>query len=230
MRRRVRIALGLVGIAVFSLAVLVVAVPAVGDAVPSDALVDAVGNDYLLAAAVGVLAAVLVVAVVALRGLDGIDQATMPNPETVQHADYPGVRFDRTVTERTHLLPHRHGEEEERLRDRIRRAAERAVMRRENVPRERANAMVERGEWTDDATAAAFVSDARRPPARTRFLALLSRRSSFQRGARRAAEEVCRLDGRGTERGDARDAAAETERSANGANVANAANASGGAR
>ncbi|MFC6826997.1 DUF7269 family protein [Halopelagius fulvigenes] len=243
MRRRVRIALGLVGIAVFSLAVLVVAVPAVGDAIPSDALVDAVGSDYVLAAAVGILATVLVVAVVALRGLDGIDQATMPEPETVQHASYPGVRFDRTVTERIHLLPHRPTEEEKRLRDRIRRAAERAVMRRENVSRERADAMVESGEWTDDATAAAFVSDSRRPPLRARFAALLTHRSLFQRGARRAAEEVSRLDGREAgSRSDAAGVAAETASATNAAdaadaanapnaaNAANAANASGGAR
>lgn len=195
MRRRLRIALGLVGVAVCSLAVLVVAVPVLSDAVPADALVGAVGNDYFLAAAVGVVAAVLVVAVVALRGLDGIDQATMPEPETVQHAEYPGVRFDRTVSERIRLLPGRTTEEERRLRERVRRAAERAVMRRNNVSRERAVAAVENGEWTDDPAAAAFVSEERRPPLRTRFAALLSRRSWHQLGARRAAEEVYRLSG-----------------------------------
>lgn len=195
MRRRLRIALGAAGVCVLALALLVVAVPAVSEAFPSDALVEAVGSDYVLAAAVGVVAALLVVAVVALRGLDGIDQATMPNPETVQHAAYPGVRFDRTVTERLHLLPHRPTEEDERLRARIRRAAERAVMRRENVSRDRANELVESGEWTDDDLAATFLSDGERPWIGTRLRALVSRRSWFQIGARRAADEVCRLEG-----------------------------------
>lgn len=195
MRRRFRIAAGVVGVGVLVLAFLVVAVPAVSDAFPSDALVEAVGSDYVLAAAVGIVATVVVVAVVALRGLDGIDQATMPNPETVQHAAYPGVRFDRTVSERLHLLPHRPTEEEERLRERIRRAAERAVMRRENVSRERASGIVENGEWTDDEVAATFLSAARRPWIGMRLRALVSRRSLFQIGARRAADEVCRLNG-----------------------------------
>lgn len=224
MRRRLRIAAGAVGVGVLSLALLVVAVPAVSDALPSDALVGAVGSDYVLAAAVGIVAALLVVAVVARRGLDGIDQATMPNPETVQHATYPGVRFDRTVTERLHLLPHRPTEEEERLRARIRRAAERAVMRRENVSRDRASEIVEAGEWTDDETAATFLSEARRPWIGMRLRVLVSRRSWFQIGARHAADEVCRLNGvePGTANGAAsRDSAAST---------AGAAGTAGGAR
>ncbi|SFF78000.1 hypothetical protein SAMN04488063_0257 [Halopelagius inordinatus] len=195
MRRRLRIALGIAGACVLSLALLVVAVPAVSEAFPSDALVEAVGSDYVLAAAVGVVAILFVVAVVARRGLDGVDQATMPNPETVQHAAYPGVRFDRTVTERLHLLPHRPTEEEKRLRARIRRAAEREVMRRENVSQERASEMIESGEWTDDDAAATFLSNARRPWIGARLRALVSRRSWFQTGARRAADEVCRLGG-----------------------------------
>jgi hypothetical protein len=197
MRRRTRLAIGGVGAAVLAVAFLVVAIPSLSGAISLDGLVEAVGADYLLAAAVGAVACVLVVALVVRRALGGIEQARMPEPETVQHADHPGVRFDRAATGRIRLLPRPPTAEERELRERVRAAAERAVMRRERVSRSDAAATVDRGEWTDDVAAAAFVSDDARPPIRVRLAALFSRRSWYQVGARRAAEEISRVDGGG---------------------------------
>jgi hypothetical protein len=162
---------------------------------PAAALVDVVGNDYFLVAGVAVLSLAVVAVVVGLRGVDGIDQTTPPEPETVQHAVHPGAEFDRTV-EQTSFVPFV-GDTERRgaVRGRLRDAAVRSVMRTDDVSRERAVERVESGAWTDDDVAATFLSESDRTSLTGRLLGVLTAGSGYRRGARRASDEICRREG-----------------------------------
>ena len=114
------------------------------------------GNDYLFVVPIGLLTVVVVVGVVTRRTVQGVDQARPPDPEGVPTADAPGAEFDRLVDGgwRTAIGARRY---REWLRNHLREAAIRTVMRTERCSREAARRRVEAGTWTDDPVAAAFV-------------------------------------------------------------------------
>lgn len=199
MNRAGRLLVGGVGAVGTAGALALVALPnALGDAATS--LVALAGNDYLLAAGVAAVALLVVVAVLALRGADGVNRTTPPEPETVQNAAHPGVEFDRAVEDGSWNPVGRDGDQEP-VRERVREAAVRSVMHREGVARERAAARVDAGDWTDDDAAAAFLAEDERTSLTARLLGPLSG-PGFRRGAKRTADEVCRVEGVADERGD----------------------------
>ncbi|ELZ30946.1 hypothetical protein C474_10806 [Halogeometricum pallidum JCM 14848] len=199
MNRAGRLLVGGVGAVGAAGAFALVALPnALGDA--AAALVAFAGNDYLLAAGVASVALLIVVAALALRGADGVTRTTPPEPETVQNAAHPGVEFDRAVEDGSWNSVGRDGDQET-VRERVREAAVRSVMHREGVARERAAARVDAGDWTDDDVAAAFLSEDERTSLTARLLGPLSG-PGFRRGAKRAADEVCRVEGVADERAD----------------------------
>lgn len=193
MNRRGRILAAAVGVVGLAAALVFVAAPETAGA--GSELVELAGNDYVLAAAVAAVALAVVVAVLGQRSVGGIDQATPPDPETVQNAPRPGVEFDRAV-ERASWLPFA-GDADRRaaVRERVRTAVVRSVMHREGVSRDEARTRVETGAWTDDRAAADFLSESGRAPLTERLVAFLSGGSQFERGAKRAVDELCRREG-----------------------------------
>jgi hypothetical protein len=193
--RRGRVAVAAVGVLGLAAAIVLVAGGAAGDGRDASALVAAAGNDYLLAAGVAAVSLVVVAVVLGLRGVGGVDQATPPDPETVQDAPHPGVAFDRTVQDGSWLPFGGDADGRDAVRERLRRAAVRSVMHRDGCSREEARARVTAGSWTDDAAAAAFLSDDVGVSATRRLLGSLSPGSRFERGAKRAVDELCRREG-----------------------------------
>lgn len=193
MNRTGRLLVGGVGAVGAAGALALVARPNGGLDAAAASLVALVGNDYVLAAGVASVALLVVVAVLVLRGVDGVDRTTPPEPETVQNAAHPGVEFDRAV-EGASWNPVGRDEKREAVRERVRDAAVRSVMHRDGVARERAAARVDAGDWTDDDAAAAFLGGAERTSVTARLLGPLSG-PGFRRGARRAVDEICRREG-----------------------------------
>lgn len=96
-------ALAAAGSVALAAAGLLVLEPGLASAVPTDAAVAALGNDYLLVAAFGVAALALVAAVLGGRAVTDVAQATPPRPETVQRAPRFGSDFDETVDSKVGL-------------------------------------------------------------------------------------------------------------------------------
>lgn len=184
--------LGALGVAAFAVAVGVVASPSMADAVPLDGLVETLGNDYFLVATFGALALALTLVVLAIRAVHGLDQATPPDPEDVQTAPRLGEAFDDLVESGFGLRARLVGDEAERARDRVRSTAVTAHMRAANCSRSAAERAVDRGEWTDDRAAAAFLAgdDGPSPGLSDRVRAALRGESWFQYGLRRSAAAI----------------------------------------
>ncbi|ELZ24109.1 hypothetical protein C475_12707 [Halosimplex carlsbadense 2-9-1] len=105
-----------------------------------------------------------------------------------------GIDFDERFGRPFSSAP-RTDAERRRTRDRLRETAVRTVARRRSVSRERAERLVARGDWTDDAAAAAFLGD-QSAPRRVRLGRRVSTRLAFRYQARRAARAVVAADGR----------------------------------
>lgn len=193
MNRTGRLLVGGVGAVGAAGALALVARPNGGLDPAASTLVALAGNDYVLAAGVASVALLVVVAVLALRGVDGVNRTTPPEPETVQNAAHPGVEFDRAVEDAS-WNPIGRDADRAAVRERVRDAAIRSVMHRDGLARERAAARVDAGDWTDDDAAAAFLGDTERTSVTARLLGPLSG-PGFRRGARRAVDEICRREG-----------------------------------
>lgn len=168
-----------VGAALFGVALLVLLVPAVGSIVPVAAVVAALGNDYLLVAALAALVLVATLAVLGLRWVTGVSEATTPTVETAA-SGAPGRDVDETLDS---LPPVRVTPAQRRLHRRLRSAAIGVVAEATQRSRGDARARVEDGTWTDDAEAAAFVADEelQPPPVAQRLGARLRREHWFRR-------------------------------------------------
>lgn len=190
-----RLLLGLAGVAAFGFAYAAMTVPGVADLVPVTPGAADADLGYLLVAALGGLAIVVLATVVGARAAFGIDQADPPAPETPRRAPRPGASFDEfvdgTVGLRDRLVGDRHRQVQARLRE----AAVETVMRERGSTRDEARRAVERGTWTDDEVAAGFLAPSGRAPLGTRIVAAARGRSTAQRAARRAADAIGRLRG-----------------------------------
>jgi hypothetical protein len=188
---RSRRLLAAVGIVAFLLAVVGVFTPdSLGGLTRSlDSLVDRLGGPWVFVAAFGVLALAAGLAAQAGRAVGGLDEATPPDPEGVHEVPRPGHRLDAFIEGETSLPERVFGDRHERVRERLR-AAALATLRRSGLTREEALEALERGSWTDDPVAAAFLSETRTPGLGERVAGLVRGESAFQRGARRAAEAV----------------------------------------
>lgn len=207
--RRFRLPLAILGGLAFALGVLTIVAPAVADAIPIEAVVALLGNDYILVAVLAGAAVLVVLTVLAVRGVTGIDQTTPPDPEEVHSVPRFGEAFDAVISGgglRALLTTERHRQ----VRTRLREAAIATVMRETNCTRAEARERVERGTWTDDPEAAAFLAEAEEgdleagpatgpgPGSATgiaaRVRAAIRGETPFQRGARRTAAEIVRRD------------------------------------
>jgi hypothetical protein len=102
----------------------------------------------------------LVVAVQARRRAD-VQRATFLEPERRHAFPTPGADLDRIVARGFAGTDVDAVRTREQLRDRLYPIAVNTVMRRENVSRERAEKLLETGEWTDDRLAARYFAGPR---------------------------------------------------------------------
>lgn len=160
-------------------------------------LVDALGHDYFVAAAMGAVALAGGLAVVGARTVRGFDQATPPTAESVPAGRPLGEELDRVVEEDLGPIEHLRGERRRDVRNRLRRTAIATVARVDRCPRREARERVTSGAWTDDEVAAAFLApDSSGAPLSVRAVDALPGESQFQARARRTAREIVELDGR----------------------------------
>lgn len=191
--RTVRNLLASLGFAVLCLALVVAFVPAAGTAVPVSGAVEWFGSEYLLVGAVGAAALALVLTVLVAWLVSGVDRTEPPEPERVPTGQRFGAEFDRLVADDRRLrtrpfLPRN------RVRERLREAAVRTVMRASGCSRSAARRRVDGGTWTGDREAAAFLGGEDGPSVsrRARIAAVLRAEAWSRRGARRAAAEIVR--------------------------------------
>lgn len=150
---------------------------------PTDAVVAALGNDYLLVAVVAAFALACLLVVVAARAVVGVTEATPPPVEAV--APETPERLDRSLES---LPPVRATDEHRRIRERLRRAAVRAVVDSTRCARTAAQERVDDGSWTSDANAAAFLAgESLDPPSTARRVRARLRGEHWFRNRVRAA-------------------------------------------
>jgi hypothetical protein len=192
--RRVRVLLGLVGAAVFGLALVILVSPGSAGLVPVERALAVTDSEYVLVAAFGVLAMVVVGLALLARGIGGIDQTTPPDPEEVYAVPHPGADFDEFIGGRI-SLGRLFGSEHDRIHGRLHESAAATIVRESNCTREEALRRLADGEWTDDRAAAAFLAEHRSPGVGSRALAAIRGESVFQRGARRTATAIAAYGG-----------------------------------
>lgn len=142
-----------IGISVFAVGLFIVFVPGTGEHLPMEALVEALGSDYIVVAVFGIGAIGFALFVTLFRRLTGINEAITPVVEGIQSAPFPGASFDRSNGRLFGVwVP-------STTRSRLRDVAIRTLMRSEGCSRSTAEHRVEAGSWTDDAVAASLVRD-----------------------------------------------------------------------
>lgn len=151
-----RLLLVVVGVGAL-LAALAVSVPDVSG------VVAAVGSDYFLVAGVAVVGLLLAAGRFHSGRTSAIEQATMPEPERPVSVRPLGARFDRALSDRRLGLPVVGDSPRERLHAELRATALRTVCRVGHCDLGSAADHLARGDWTDDADAAAFLA-AEEPP------------------------------------------------------------------
>ncbi len=134
-------------------------------------------------------------------------------PERRARATVPGGDLDDRIARMTAATRGGHRSRQE-LRGRVHEVAVASVARDRNCSDPEAARAVERGTWTDDPTAAAFLSEAVSYPIRVRLRAAVSGRTRYGFGLRAAIDAIDRLEagGVGSSAGDDRESAAGAER------------------
>lgn len=147
------------GAVLFTLGVALTLAPGLATVLSVQALVEAVGSDYFLVAALGLLAALVALGVMVGRARGGFDQARPPTAESVPQGTPLGGDVDRVVQGDVPVREYLVGDVRHRVHARLQRAAVGTVHRTERCPRSQAERQVRTGEWTDDPVAAAFLAD-----------------------------------------------------------------------
>lgn len=130
----------------------------------------------------------------------GRDRKTMNTgePERREPATVPGVELDDDIVRAANRQYRSRGRAgrntQERVRERVREVVVRAVARERNGSVDRAAELVERGEWTDDPAAAAFLSPTTAYPLADRLRGGTFGRPTYLTGVRAAVEEATALD------------------------------------
>lgn len=166
-----------VGVAISCLAAVLFVASLPATAVPDDTLV--VVGFFTVAFTVSV-------SVWVLAEVRRSDSPTLPGVESVAGGGHPGAEFDASLDRWLFgLLP---ADRREAVRDRLREAAVRSLVRKDGRSREAARKRVRRGAWTDDPVAAAFLKSADETG-----VAALRGRLRFRRDVRRTVETIERI-------------------------------------
>ncbi|AQL41481.1 hypothetical protein BV210_01570 [Halorientalis sp. IM1011] len=182
----------LVGGLLFALALVAVLFDGVA-AIGSSGWLARPGNDYLLAAGVGAVIVLAGVGVVTARSLSGFDGATPPQAEEVPAGSPLGEEVDRAISGDIGVRAHLRGDERTAVRERLRSAVVETLVRAEGCSRPEARQRIARREWTDDRTAAAFLSEQGPGSLGTRLTDALPGGSRFQHRSERTVAAVLDL-------------------------------------
>lgn len=178
----------LAGLAVLA-ALVAVAVPLTGVSLPTAALVDALGNDYLVVAAVGGVAVVAAASVQVSRRVGGLSQASPPATEDVHTVPTLGSDLDDYLTRPLAIG----ADGSDRYEAALTRLAVTTVVAETGCSQADARQRVETGRWTDDPFAAAVLGADDQVPAVSasqRLRAAAGGDSATQHGLRRAARSI----------------------------------------
>lgn len=131
----------------------------------------------------------------AIRSGDELDDSSTAHPSTSAGSQTPvvGADVDAKLTEAgAALVGDGDSESVEAVTHRLEAVLVRALMERDGVPEQAAQAQVKTGDWTDDAIAAAFLGDERAPslPVWRRLYAWLYPERTFTARYHRTLEEV----------------------------------------
>ncbi|WP_123535466.1 DUF7269 family protein [Halosimplex salinum] len=195
MNRR-RLALGVPGVALVALAL--VGTGLVGGLVPAEAAVAVLGTDYFFVALIG--GGSLAVAAAVLVDGDAVDQARMPDPESVTAVPAPGDDLGDRLDGWRVAVPVLSRRARREVRDRLREDAVTAVRRARNCDEAAAVERVDSGAWTTDPRAAAFLASDRSASLADVLAGAVRGETPFGDGARRTADAVADVELGGTER------------------------------
>ncbi|KTG09468.1 hypothetical protein AUR64_16975 [Haloprofundus marisrubri] len=156
-----------------------------GDFLPTEGLVDLLGNDYLLMALFAGVGLLVAFSVLASGRSARLEQAEMPDAERPVSAPSPGEGFDEALSDWRLSIPILGRRRRASLRNRLRRAAIETLRTAEGYDRAEAERRVDEGTWTDDETAAAFL----------RTESSLRADGGEPSGPRRASSQAERSDG-----------------------------------
>lgn len=133
-------------------------------------------------------------------------------PERRTRASVPGADLDERIARMTATSRGGHRSRRE-LRERVRAVAVTTAARDRNCSIAEAERTIEAGRWTDDPTAAAFLSGEVSYPVRVQLRATVSGRSPYRFGLRAAIDAIDRLEAGGVgSSDDDRKALAEAKR------------------
>lgn len=127
------------------------------------------------------------------------EAAAPGDPERRVPAAVPGTGLDERIEQATGpgIGGHR---ARRRVRERVRDLVVATVAHERNVSVEAAERLVETGDWTSDATAAAFLARSSSYPVRVRLRAMVSGRSRYEFGLRAVVDAIDRAEGSGGDR------------------------------
>lgn len=169
--RVVRGSLLLTGFGIFAVGLAIVYVPGLERQVPVESMILLLGSDYFVVAAVGLVAVWIALLVLAVLAGRGIDEASLPVVESVESAPHPGQSIDSDPSD----------DQRERLRE----TAVRTLVRTGHCTRSVAERRVGDGSWTEDGAAAEYLAD--------RTDSLFRPSLSDEERIRRTAREIERL-------------------------------------
>jgi hypothetical protein len=180
------------GLAVVAAGVAVLVQPSL--ATPVTTALAAVGNAYLVVAAVSAVAFFVAVGRWLTWSLRGVEEAAMPAVESFRPMPAPGAELDEAVPE----LAGRRGraarpvDHEDAIRERLREDAVETLVVQADLAPGTAREQVDAGTWTDDHFAAQFLGgeEAPRPRPHRRLLAWLSRERDVERNVRHAVDAI----------------------------------------
>ncbi|SMO75702.1 DUF7269 family protein [Halorubrum cibi] len=173
------------------LAVVGVAAVAVGFLVAVDrGLAGALDLSFVVVTLVGILGVLQGVRYASARRGRERRSTDLGEPERRERAAVPGADFDATVSRAVSARRRWGRTARDDVRSRVREAAIRAVARERSCSAERAAELLEEGEWTDDRTAAAFLSRSISYPIRDQILGGLPGRSAFRNGVTAAVDAL----------------------------------------
>lgn len=162
---------------------------------PVDDTVARLGNDYLLVALLGIVGVATTVTVLTQQSLRGVEQATPPDPEKPPTGERPGTKFDATVDAWRGVALWLRPGRQRRIRERLYEAAVEALTRTKGCSRKEARQMVERGTWTDDRDAAAFLANDGGIDPLVTVGGVLRGEAPIRRRVHRTVEAIERLEG-----------------------------------
>lgn len=146
------------------------------------------GDDTLLVVGFVTITILVGVVVLNLNFIVPTSRPTLPEPETTPPIPQAGTEFDRIIETRF-LASALSSEDRHRIRKRLKHIALQTIQRTEGVSHQQGEELINQGEWTENATAAAFLGKTAFPRS-VRLCNRVSDRLVFQHGIRQTARAI----------------------------------------